>query len=99
MNLDYVLWIYLLIFITIFLTLMRNDKKIEHSIFLALVICLIFLFLVKLPTEVSLENDNISSVFIYFSIVTISIIAILVYSGAMAYKNLDKVVIPAQKQV
>lgn len=90
MRLDYVLWLYILIFITIFLALLRNDKQIPHSLFLALVISFAFLLLAKLPNDVSLEVDNISAVFIYFAIVTISIISILIYAGVMAYKNLNK---------
>lgn len=90
MNLDYILWMYILIFVAILLILLRNDKTLLHSIFFALVISLIFLFIAKPPNDVNLEVDNISCVFIYFAIVFISVIAVLLYSGIMAYKNLDK---------
>jgi predicted PurR-regulated permease PerM len=90
MKLDYILWMYILIFIVILLVLLRNDKELIHSIFLALVISLIFLFITKPPNDVSLEVDNISCVFIYFTIVFISFCSILLYSGIMAYKNLNK---------
>lgn len=90
MRLDYVLWLYLLIFITIFLALIRNDKQIPHSLFFALVISFAFLLLAKLPNDVNFDDDNISSIFIYFAIVTLSIVSILIYSGVMAYKNLNK---------
>lgn len=90
MRLEYVLWIYVLIFISIFLGLIRCDKEPLNSLFLAMIIGLIYLFIVKLPNDVSLETDNISAVFIYFAIVTISFIAIIIYSGIMAYNNLDK---------
>lgn len=90
MNLDYILWIYILIFVVIILVLVKNGKSFLHSVFLALVISLIFLFIAKPPNDISLEDDNLSCVFIYFAIVFISVISVLLYSGIMAYKNLDK---------
>lgn len=72
----------------ILLILLRNDKKLVHSIFFALVISLIFLLIVKPPNDVNLDCDNISSASIYFALITISIIAILLYAGVMAYENL-----------
>lgn len=91
MNLDYILWIWIFIFIIILLVLLKNDKELVHSIFLAMVISLFFLFITKPPNDVSLEVDNISCVFIYFTIIFISFISILLYSGTMAYKNLNKI--------
>lgn len=90
MNLDYILWMYIIIFVIILLGLLRNDKELLHSVFFALVISLIFLFISKPPNDVNLETDNLSCVFIYFAIVFISVIAVLIYSGVMAYKNLDR---------
>lgn len=91
MQLDYILWLYVLIFATIILALLRNDKEFSHSLFFALVISFAFLLFAKPPNDVSMESDNISAVFIYFAIVFISIISILIYAGIMAYKNLSKV--------
>lgn len=90
MRLDYTLWLYILIFIAILLPLLRNDKEFIHSLFLALVSSLVFLLIAKAPNDVSIEVDNISCVFIYFAIVFISVAAILLYSGIMAYTHLNK---------
>lgn len=90
MNIDYILWMYVLIFILVLSILIKNDKEFIHSLFLAIVISLIFLFITKPPSDLNLETDNISCVFIYFAIVFISIFALLLYSGIMAYKNLNK---------
>lgn len=90
MRLDYTLWLYILIFVTILLVLLRSDKEFSHSLFFALVISIAFLLIAKPPIDVNIEDDDISCVFIYFAIVFISVIALLLYSGVMAYKNLDK---------
>lgn len=90
MQLDYTLWLYILIFITILLVLLRNNKEFSHSLFFALVISFAFLLFAKPPNDVDMETDNISCVFIYFALVFISVIAVLIYAGVMAYKNLDK---------
>lgn len=90
MELDYTLWLYILIFITILLVLLRNNKEFSHSLFFALVISFAFLLFAKPPNDVDMETDNISAVFIYFALVFISVIAVLIYAGVMAYNNLDK---------
>lgn len=89
-NLDYILWMYIIIFIVILLVLVRNDKSLIHSIFFALIISLLILFIAKPPNDVNLERDNISCAFIYLFIVSFSTISIFLYAGVMAYKNLDK---------
>lgn len=90
MNLDYILWIYILIFIVIISGLLSIDSELIHAIFFALVVSLVFLLIVRPPADVCLEADNIACIMIYFAIVFISVISILVYSGVMAYKHLKK---------
>lgn len=90
MCLEYILWIYILIFIAIIFVLMKADKEFLHSFFFALVISLILIVVIKPPNDVNIEVDNISCVCIYFAIVLISFILILLYSAVMAYKNLNK---------
>lgn len=90
MYLDYILWMYILIFIVIFAGLLAIDSELIHAIFFALIVSLIFILIVKPPADVSLETDNIACVMIYFAILFISAISILIYSGVMAYKHLKK---------
>lgn len=90
MKLDYILWLYILIFFAILIPLVRNDKEFIHSLFLSLVFSLIFLLIAKPPNDINIEIDNISCVFIYFAIVFISVASILIYSGIMAYTHLNK---------
>jgi len=91
MLLDYTLWLYILIVISIVLVLIINDKEVIHSIIFTLVIGLLFLLITKPPNDVDIDTDDISSVCIYFAIFFISIISIILYSGIMAYTSLDKV--------
>lgn len=90
MYLDYILWMYILIFVVILSGLLVSSSELVHAIFFALVISLLFLLIVKPPADVCLETDNIASVMIYFTIVFISAVSIIIYSGVMAYKNLKK---------
>lgn len=90
MQLDYTLWLYILIFATILFILLRSGGEFGHALFLALIISFAFLLFAKQPNDVNMESDNISCVFIYYAIIFINIIAILIYGGVMAYKNLYK---------
>lgn len=90
MYLDYILWMYILIFIVILSGLLLNDSELIHAIFFSLVISLLFLLIVKPPADVCLETDNIACVMIYFAIIFISSVSVLIYSGVMAYKHLKK---------
>ena len=90
MCLDYVLWIYFLIFFLIIFVLLRNDKEFFYSVIFALVISLSFLIIVKPPSDISYETDNISSIFIYFAIIFISFITIQIYSAITSFNHLNK---------
>ena len=85
MQLDYILWLYILIFITILLVLIRNNKEFSHSLFFSLVISFAFLLFAKPPNDIDIEIENISCVFIYFAIVFISVIS--VFSEILMQKN------------
>ena len=91
MQLDYVLWMYILVFFVILFGLMVNNSSLIHAIFFALIVTFLFLLIVKPPADVLLENDNIACIFIYYAIIFISSISILLYAGVLSYKNLHTI--------
>jgi hypothetical protein len=89
MRLDYTIWMYLLIVIAILLVLLRNQKNFAHSLIFSLVIGLLFLLIAKSPNDVDTDEDDISCIAIYFTIIFLSAIVIIIYAGIMSYENLD----------
>lgn len=80
MDLNYILWMYLIIDIIILLILTQSGEDFTKSIFIAILIGFLFLLFAKPPNDLDMENDNISSISIYFAIILISFIIIMLYS-------------------
>jgi len=91
MDLNYILWMYLIIDIIILLILTQSGEEFTTSLFIALLFGFLFLLFAKPPNDLDMENDNISSISIYFAIVLISFLVIMLYAILTSIRSLKMI--------
>jgi hypothetical protein len=80
MDLVFILSNYFIFVIILTITLYLCGENFNISLFISIIIGFLFLVLCKSPNNIEIENEDISYVFIYYSLIVISFISILFYS-------------------
>lgn len=88
MRLDYTIWMYILIVFALLLVLLRTGANFLNSLMFSLVIGLLFLLITKPPFDIDDQIDDLSSISIYFTVVFLSILSIILYSGVVSWHRL-----------
>lgn len=91
MRLDYTIWMYILIVFALLLVLLRTGANFLNSLMFTLIIGLLFLLITKPPFDIDDQIDDISSISIYFTVVFLSLLSIIFYTGITSWhKMYDK---------
>ena len=85
MDLENVLWIYLILIFALFVFFYKQKFNFLEALIISLVIGLIFLFIAYPPSELDLETENLSCSALYILILGLTIAIILIYTLYVAW--------------
>lgn len=83
---------YALLFLIIFVILIKVGKDVFSSFMICISVCLLFLLVVFPPNYLKIDEENLSYSALYTVILLVSIFTCVVYTGVVASLiNLDKI--------
>ena len=100
MDLQSVLWLYLILIFVLFVVLFRYTFHALEAFIISITVGLIILFIIYPPGDIDIESEKLSSTALYMFIVTITVFIILIYAIFSAWrvrKSQDLICFPKNK--